>query len=131
VKAVRRATRLPIDVHLMIESAERYTDAFVDAGELDQRSRGGPRTCTARSLTCAPAVRAGSRDHRRRRSRRSTRSPRLDFVLLMSVNPASVAALPAREPREDLAPAANDRGARPAVEIEVDGESTHRTRRNS
>ena len=32
VKAVRKATRLPIDVHLMIENADRYVDAFVDAG---------------------------------------------------------------------------------------------------
>jgi ribulose-phosphate 3-epimerase len=32
VRAVRRATALPIDVHLMIESAERYLDAFADAG---------------------------------------------------------------------------------------------------
>jgi ribulose-phosphate 3-epimerase len=32
VAAVRRATRLPIDVHLMIQNAERYLDAFVDAG---------------------------------------------------------------------------------------------------
>ena len=32
VKAVRKATKLPIDVHLMIENADRYVDAFVDAG---------------------------------------------------------------------------------------------------
>jgi len=32
VKAVRRATRLPLDVHLMIEHAELYLDAFIDAG---------------------------------------------------------------------------------------------------
>jgi ribulose-phosphate 3-epimerase len=32
VKAVRKATRLPIDVHLMIENADRYVDAFADAG---------------------------------------------------------------------------------------------------
>jgi ribulose-phosphate 3-epimerase len=32
VKAVRKATRLPIDVHLMIENADRYLDAFADAG---------------------------------------------------------------------------------------------------
>ena len=32
VKAVRKATSLPIDVHLMIENADRYVDAFVDAG---------------------------------------------------------------------------------------------------
>ena len=32
VKAVRRATRLPVDVHLMIEHADLYVDAFADAG---------------------------------------------------------------------------------------------------
>jgi ribulose-phosphate 3-epimerase len=32
VKAVRRVTRLPLDVHLMIESPERYLDDFVAAG---------------------------------------------------------------------------------------------------
>ncbi|HKC11237.1 MAG TPA: ribulose-phosphate 3-epimerase [Vicinamibacteria bacterium] len=32
VKAVRKATGLPIDVHLMIENADRYADAFIDAG---------------------------------------------------------------------------------------------------
>lgn len=30
--AVRRSTRLPVDVHLMIEAPERFIDAFVDAG---------------------------------------------------------------------------------------------------
>ena len=32
VEAVRRATRLPLDVHLMIERPERYLEAFVKAG---------------------------------------------------------------------------------------------------
>ena len=32
VAAVRRLTDLPIDVHLMIETPERYIDRFVDAG---------------------------------------------------------------------------------------------------
>ena len=32
VKACRRATQLPVDVHLMIENADLYLDAFVDAG---------------------------------------------------------------------------------------------------
>jgi ribulose-phosphate 3-epimerase len=32
VKSIRRATTLPLDVHLMIENADRYLDAFVDAG---------------------------------------------------------------------------------------------------
>lgn len=32
VEAVRKATRLPVDTHLMIENPERYVDAFVKAG---------------------------------------------------------------------------------------------------
>ena len=32
VEAVRRATRLPLDVHLMIEEPDRYIEAFVRAG---------------------------------------------------------------------------------------------------
>ncbi len=32
VEAVKRVTRLPLDVHLMIEQPERYVDAFVKAG---------------------------------------------------------------------------------------------------
>lgn len=32
VRAVRKATRLPVDVHLMIVEPERYVDAFADAG---------------------------------------------------------------------------------------------------
>jgi ribulose-phosphate 3-epimerase len=32
VKAARRATQLPLDVHLMIEHADLYVDAFADAG---------------------------------------------------------------------------------------------------
>ena len=31
-EAVRRATRLPVDVHLMIEAPDRYIQAFADAG---------------------------------------------------------------------------------------------------
>ncbi|RLC22742.1 MAG: ribulose-phosphate 3-epimerase [Deltaproteobacteria bacterium] len=32
VEAVRRSTRLPLDVHLMISEPDRYIDAFVSAG---------------------------------------------------------------------------------------------------
>jgi ribulose-phosphate 3-epimerase len=32
VAALRKITKLPLDVHLMIEQPERYTNAFVDAG---------------------------------------------------------------------------------------------------
>jgi ribulose-phosphate 3-epimerase len=32
VRAIRRVTQLPLDVHLMIEAPDRYVDAFGDAG---------------------------------------------------------------------------------------------------
>src|SRR5471032_1453363 len=32
VRAIRRATKLPLDLHLMIVEPERYLDAFADAG---------------------------------------------------------------------------------------------------
>ena len=32
VKALRKTTALPFDVHLMIENPDRYLDAFIDAG---------------------------------------------------------------------------------------------------
>lgn len=32
VQAIRKATSLPLDVHLMIESPDRYLEAFVEAG---------------------------------------------------------------------------------------------------
>jgi len=32
IETVRRATTLPIDVHLMIEAPERYLEAFIEAG---------------------------------------------------------------------------------------------------
>ena len=32
VKSLRKATRLPLDVHLMISDPDRYLEAFVDAG---------------------------------------------------------------------------------------------------
>ena len=32
VAALRKVTKLPLDVHLMIENPDRYTAAFVDAG---------------------------------------------------------------------------------------------------
>jgi ribulose-phosphate 3-epimerase len=90
VKAVRQATQLPIDVHLMIEHADRYLDAFVDAGaswislhvealaHLERavshlRSRGvkaGVAVNPATPLTTLEEI-----------------LPELDYVLVMSVNP--------------------------------------------
>jgi ribulose-phosphate 3-epimerase len=90
VEACRRATRLPIDVHLMIESAERYLDAFADAGA----------SSISVHVEAVPHLQRAV-DHLRQRGvhpgvalNPSTPAslleeilPELDFVLVMSVNP--------------------------------------------
>jgi ribulose-phosphate 3-epimerase len=90
VEACRRATRLPVDVHLMIESAERYLDAFADAGA----------SSISVHVEALPHLQRAV-DHLRKRGVRpgvvlnpSTPIgaleeilPEVDFVLVMSVNP--------------------------------------------
>jgi ribulose-phosphate 3-epimerase len=88
--AARRATKLPIDVHLMIEHPERYVDAFADAGAdyvtvhvetcphlhrtVQQiRGRGVHPGVTLNPATPAEAL--------------SEILPYVDLVLVMSVNP--------------------------------------------
>jgi ribulose-phosphate 3-epimerase len=90
VKAVRKATTLPIDVHLMIENADRYVDAFADAGAswvsvhvealphlhrtvAHLRDRG-----VRPGVVLNPATPLGTLDEI---------LPEVDYVLVMSVNP--------------------------------------------
>ena len=90
VEACRRVTKLPIDAHLMIADAERYLDAFVDAGATSVsvhvealphlqravahlRSRGVSPGVALNPSTPIAAL--------------SEILPELDFVLVMSVNP--------------------------------------------
>jgi ribulose-phosphate 3-epimerase len=90
VEACRRATSLPVDVHLMIESAERYLDAFVDAGA----------SSISVHVEALPHLQRAI-DHLRKRGVRGGVAlnpstplgaleeilPEVDFVLVMSVNP--------------------------------------------
>jgi ribulose-phosphate 3-epimerase len=90
VKAVRKATRLPIDVHLMIENADRYLDAFADAGanwisvHVEavphlQRTVAHLRTRQVRAgVVLNPATPLVALEEI---------LPELDYVLVMSVNP--------------------------------------------
>ena len=91
VRAVRTATKLPLDVHLMIVEPERYVDEFARAGA-------DSSACT---LEASPHlhrtvqhIRAAGQEARRWRSTRTRRStashvvlPELAMVLLMTVNP--------------------------------------------
>ena len=125
IKAVRRATRLPLDVHLMIVNADRYVDAFADAGadwvslhvealphlqrtvaHLHQRGlKAGAALNPSTPLVSLEEI-----------------LPELDYVLVMSVNPGfgGQAFLPAsldkvRRLRETI------RGRAAPAQIEVDG----------
>ncbi len=90
VKAMRRATRLPLDVHLMIEDADRYLDPFVDAGASWisvhvealphlQRTIAHLKTRSVRAgVVLNPATPIAVLDEI---------LPEIDYVLVMSVNP--------------------------------------------
>jgi ribulose-phosphate 3-epimerase len=90
VEAARKATSLPLDVHLMIENADMYVDDFIRAGSdyLTVHAEACPhlqRTLTQiRKLGCKPGVSLNpatplsSLDHV---------LPDVDLVLIMSVNP--------------------------------------------
>lgn len=126
VAALRRVTRLPLDVHLMIEQPDRYVDAFVDAGAdwltvHQEASVHMHRTVERiRQLGAKPGV---SINPATPSSALSEILPYVDMVLVMSVNPgfggqtfiptstAKIAGL-----RRDL----DERGLWP-IELEVDG----------
>jgi len=90
VAAARRATRLPLDVHLMIEDPDRYITAFADAGAdmISVHQETVPhlhrtiqhiRECgAAAGVVLNPSTPLGVLDEI---------LPDVDYVLLMSVNP--------------------------------------------
>jgi ribulose-phosphate 3-epimerase len=125
VEACRRATRLPVDVHLMIESAERYLDAFADAGASSisvhvealphlQRAVFHLRKRGVRpGVVLNPSTPIGALEEI---------LPEVDFVLVMSVNPgfAGQTFLPASLDKiRRLRQAIRSRGLE--VSIQVDG----------
>jgi ribulose-phosphate 3-epimerase len=90
VQAARRATRLPIDAHLMIENAERYIDAFADAGaswisvhvEAQPHLQRTLAHLRGRGLRAGVALNPGTP-----LSALEEILPDADYVLVMSVNP--------------------------------------------
>ena len=125
VQAIRKASELPLDVHLMIADPDRYIEAFADAGAngLTVHVEACPhlhRTIAAiRELGCRagvalnPATPAGSLDEI---------AADLDLVLVMSVNPGfgGQAFIPRSESKVRAVRALLDERGSKAV-IEVDG----------
>jgi ribulose-phosphate 3-epimerase len=90
VEAVRRSCSLPVDVHLMIEGADRYLDAFVDAGasSVSVHVEAIPHLERAVDHLRGRGVRPGvALNPSTPISTLEEILPELDFVLLMSVNP--------------------------------------------
>lgn len=125
VKALRRITAVPLDVHLMISDADRFIDAFVDAGaamvsvhvealpHLHRtlgaiRARGAKAGVVLNPSTPVVAIEEVAAD--------------VDFVLVMSVNPGfgGQRFIPRSLPKIRAVRALLDRAGNPAP-IEVDG----------
>ena len=125
VKAIRRATALPLDVHLMIESADRFLDAFVDAGAtwISLHAEALPHLQRSVAYLKGRGVQAGvAVNPATPLAALEEILPDLDYVVVMSVNPgfSGQKFLPGsldkvRRLRAQIA----DRGLR--VRIEVDG----------
>jgi ribulose-phosphate 3-epimerase len=125
VKAVRRTTRLPLDVHLMISNPDRFIEAFVKAGADIVTIHAEAATHLHRSLHyirtagASPSV-----------SLNPATPPELieyvladvDMVLVMTVNPGfeAQAFIPGMVPKiEKLRRMIDERGL--STDIEVDG----------
>jgi ribulose-phosphate 3-epimerase len=125
VKAVRRATSLPIDVHLMIEEPDRFVDVFVDAGAswISIHVETTPHLQRTVARLRARGVRPGVvLNPATPLSSLEEILDEVDYVLLMSVNPGfgGQAFLPATLGKvRRLRRIVQERGLR--VQIEVDG----------
>lgn len=90
VKAIRRATSLPLDVHLMISDPDRYLPAFAEAGasrvavhvEAVTHLHRTVQFARSLGLSAGVAVNPGTPA-----AALEAIAPDLDFVLVMSVNP--------------------------------------------
>jgi ribulose-phosphate 3-epimerase len=125
VKSIRGATRLPLDCHLMIENADRYLDAFVDAGAnwISLHVEAVPHLQRAVAHLAKRGVKPGAvLNPATPLVALEEVLPELDYVLVMSVNPGfgGQAFLPASlEKIRRLRALVVARGL--ATRIEVDG----------
>jgi ribulose-phosphate 3-epimerase len=90
VRALRKVTSLPLDCHLMIENAERYLDAFVDAGAswISLHVEALPHLQRAIAHLKSRGLKAGvALNPSTPLASLEEILPDLDYVLVMSVNP--------------------------------------------
>ena len=90
VTSLHKATPLPLDVHLMIENADRYLQAFVDAGAawISLHQEAVPHLERQVAFLRERGVRAGvALNPATPLTALDEILPELDYVLVMSVNP--------------------------------------------
>jgi len=126
VASLRKVTKLPLDVHLMIEAPERYVDSFCDAGadHLTVHQEASPHLHRCIEAIRERGVRPGvSLNPATPAWSLEEILPYVDLVLVMSVNPGfggqrfiASSTDKIRRIREKL-----DALGRPEVEIAVDG----------
>jgi ribulose-phosphate 3-epimerase len=125
VSALRRTTQLPLDVHLMIEDADRFLDAFVDAGAswISVHVEAVPHLQRAVAHLRSRGVKPGvALNPSTPVAFLDEILPEIDHVLVMSVNPGfgGQTFLPASLDKvQRLARTIRERGL--AARIEVDG----------
>lgn len=125
VRAARRVTRLPLDVHLMIVEPERYVEAFAEAGADVISVHVEASVHLQRTLAAIRALgkRAGVvlNPHTPEESIRYVLGD-VDLILLMTVNPGfgGQAFLPAVLPKVEAVRKAID-AAGLSIDLEVDG----------
>ena len=123
VKAVRAATELPVDVHLMIAEADRYLEQFVEAGAdiLSVHAEASPHL--HRSLTRIRELGAKAGVVLNPHTPAQAIEPILEFadvVLVMSVNPGfgGQSFLPSVLPKLEWL---RDRCAGSDIDLQIDG----------
>lgn len=126
VRAARRATDLPLDVHLMIEKPERYLEAFVDAGAHVLTVH--QETCPHLHRTVAQIRELGARPGVAINPATPVETlvdilPFVDLVLIMTVNPGfgGQRFIPECVPKIESLTRRLEAAGRGDVEIEVDG----------
>ena len=90
VKAIKKNTKLPLDVHLMISEPEKYADEFIDAGadnltfhlEIAQDLRTTIRKIKSRKIRCGLALKPGTEFEKA-----IPYLDEIDLLLLMTVEP--------------------------------------------
>jgi ribulose-phosphate 3-epimerase len=125
VASLHKATPLPLDVHLMIENADRYLQAFVDAGAawISLHQEAVPHLQRQVAFLRERGIRAGvALNPATPLATLDEILPELDYVLVMSVNPGfgGQKFIPATlEKIRRLHAILRDRGLK--AQIEVDG----------